>query len=143
MQSDIFEPNAFVVLKPKSPIFFKMFDVVKDNIIISSIGLRWNSLKNRVVNSSYRILFDYLMEGLPLERKFKGGLFFAQIHEARLTSWDNDPNFDLAASFFRSFKKVDSLCAKNLRITVGKYAGDDLKSAIASRIALQKRKTGA
>jgi len=139
MQSENFDPNAFVVLKPEQPIFLDMYNPFKANIIISSVGLRWNSFKNRVVNSSYRLLFDYLMEGLPIERKFRGGVFYAQVHSGKLSPWEDNPNFDLASAIFHSFKGADNLCAKNLRITLGEYAGDSLRSAV---ITLKKRRVG-
>jgi hypothetical protein len=138
MPNKIFRSNAFVVLKYMRPALIVLLDPIEADIVVSSIGLRWNAASNRRLSIDYRVMLDYLMEKLPKERKFiKGGVFYAQIHQGKLAPWKADIDNDLAAAMYISSKKPDDICMKNLRITLGEYAGDDIKSAIVA--ALHKR----
>jgi len=115
MPNRIFKPNAFLVLKHDRPILLVLPNLpVKASIVVSPIFLNWNTTKNKRFSDYYHTLTDHLLENLPKGRKFKGGVFQAQVHEGKLASGDKE------------------IYAKNLQVTVGDYAGDDIRSAMIS-----------
>lgn len=126
---DKFRPNMLLALNRNTPLTIVIADPVEAVAVVSSIGLGWNTTSNKRFNGNYHLLLDHLAEKLPLERKFKGGIFYAQVHAGKRALWGADSSKGMAAAIYASSGKRGGLCVKNLKVTVGGYAGSDLKSA--------------
>ena len=136
---DKFRPNLLMMMNRGAPPKIVLVDPVTVVAVVSSIGLSWNTTSNKRFDSNYRLLLDHLAEKLPLERKFEGGVFYAQIHAGKQALWEADSSKGMAAAIYTSSGKRGGLCVKNLKITIGEYAGDDLRSAIRNALRTGKR----
>lgn len=136
MPDETFKPNALLVLERERPVivvFFRMLLLhVKTSIIVSSIGLKWNSVTDERLRSDYHEFMDCLLEKLPSHRKYLGGFFTAQVHEdSKLAPWEVNEKSFLSQSLHAS-KQPDDICIKEATITIDGYVGEDLRCAISN-----------
>jgi hypothetical protein len=138
MTNQIFDSNALVAFEFMQPVRIVFPNPVQTGLVITSIGLKWNTTKKRKINTEYQFLLDYLGENLPLNRKYQGGFFFAQVHCGQSAPWRVTDTNDKAAIIYTAMRKADDVCVKNLKITIGEYAGEDLRTAIIAAINRNK-----
>lgn len=132
----IFRPDAFFVLKQGGPISVMLLDrlrsplnriaPLKADIIVSAIGLNWNTTEESRVRIRYQTLLEHLMENLPHERKRQGGAFYVQIDKGKLAPLETSDPVITTHPFLRKPREI--ICIKYLIVTVGEYVGHDLKS---------------
>lgn len=133
-----FAPNAFLAFEFMKPLRVIFPNPVQAGLVVSGIDLKWNTLKHKRFWVDYQLLLDHLGENLPQERKYRGGFFFAQIHYGKMAPWETTNTNDKAVIIYSASKKPDDICIQNLRVTVGKYAGHEMGSALINAIHLEK-----
>lgn len=122
-----FKPNALLILGQGRPVLLKRLNSTEAAVVVSSIGLNWNTTKDKEFHDDYRQLFNYLAGKLPKERMFKGGIFYAYEHSGKRVPWEAEGSRGVAAIIYGSLGKHSGFCVKNTIITVGGYAGYELK----------------
>lgn len=133
-----FSPNVFLAFEFMKPIRIIFPNPVETGLVVSGIGLKWNTIQSKKNQTEFQFLIDYLGENLPFDRKYQGGFFFAQVHSGKMAHWDITNTADLAVITYSASKKSYEICVQNLRITIGKYAGHELGSALVNALHLEK-----